>query len=420
MSKKYKNTNFVKKDVVEFKSVNELNLAVKYAIEPLYTNIKVTGEISNFKISNNNLFATLKDTDSLINIISWGYGFKKQSVVISNGDTVLVDGKITYYPKSGNICLLVNKFEKMGTGSGGLYQEYEQLKQKYNQLGYFANKKPFPKQLDRIGIATSSSGAAIHDILCVLKTNDFHGKIIIKDCIVQGNQSSQSVSESIKLLSEYNDNGKQLDLILITRGGGALEDLISFSSSAVLEAIHACNIFTISAIGHQIDFMLSDFVADLRAPTPSVAGEIISTSQKNNLLEYKKHKSFVEIQMLQMINSKLESYKNKISLLAKSLENPLEKLSNSEAKLEMIQKHINNSVKTSLASVKNNLEKISGILQKYDIQNMLQQGYVVLIKNNRIIDSVTDVKPGQKLKLKMKNGEISVVVAEDNNKHVEY
>lgn len=397
----------------EYQSVDDLNIEIKNTIEPLYHNIKVHGEISNLKISNNNLFATLKDNNAMINIVSFGYGYKK-NIIISNGDNVSISGKLTYYPKSGNICFLVYTFEKLHT-TGNLYQEYEQLKQKYDQLGYFSNKKSFPNQLNQIGILTSVEGAALQDIIYVLKNNGFNGKIIIKNCIVQGNQSVKSIVDGINILSQYNHNNNKLDLILITRGGGGFEDLISFSSSEIIEAIHNCNIFTISAIGHEIDFMLSDFVADLRAPTPSVAGEIIASFKKNKLLEYKKQKSFIETQMNEIIISNIKTYKDKISLLIKSNDDILKKLSNEEIKLESIQTHITNTLKTNIISFKNNLEKISSSLQKYDIQNMLQQGYVVLLKNNRIIDSIEDIKYGQKLKIKLKDGEINVIV--DTNKH---
>lgn len=400
-----------KTNAVEYKTVSDLNQAIKQTLEQPYDNIKVAGEISNFKISNKNLFATLKDNESTINVVAWGYSYRKNTTTVSNGDTVLITGKIIHYPKSGSYCLQAYKFEKLGIG--GLHQEYEQLKQKYEQIGYFTNKKNFPQQLNKIGVVTALEGAALQDILYVLKKNDFSGKIVIKGCIVQGANAPQSIVDGINFLIDWKDNdNKNLDLIIIARGGGSFEDLIAFSSSTVIETIHNCCIFTISAVGHEIDFMLSDFVADMRAPTPSVSAEIVSSYQKNYITEYNKYKIFVETQMNQILMSKLSAYKTKISFLFKSIDNPEVKISNYQVQLDIIERQISNSLKSRLLQIKNRLENLSGKLQKHDIINMLEQGYVILIKNNRIIDSINDVKPGQKLKLKMRDGEVNIIIAD--------
>jgi exodeoxyribonuclease VII large subunit len=255
----------------------------------------------------------------------------------------------------------------------------------------------------------------LQDILYVLRTNGYSGKVVVKNCMVQGSRSPESIVHGIQSLSQYNDNGKRLDLIVIARGGGSLEDLISFSSGVVLEAIHACDIFTISAIGHEVDFMLSDFVADRRAPTPSISGEIIIESYRNNLNEYNRNKLFIE-QACQTINDKIDSYKVKVKSLSQQLRDIA---SNEIDKLENTDKRFLSVLKTGLSRFRNELERLSQVLQKHDIQAMLEQGYVMLVKNNRIVDSVNDVKYGQKLKIKMKDGELDIVVA-DNNKYVDF
>jgi exodeoxyribonuclease VII large subunit len=392
----------------EYNTVSDLNVAIKQTLEQPYTNIKVSGEISNFKISNKNLFATLKDNESCINVVAWGYEYRKNKIEMENGDKICIHGKITHHSKSGNYCLLAFKFEKLGTGD--LHQQYEQLKKKYEDLGYYKDKKTFPQQVNRIGIVTALEGAALQDILYVLKTNEFNGKVVIKGCKVQGNQAPQSIVEGINNLMQWKDDKGRLDLIIITRGGGSLEDLIGFSSNDVIVAIHNCDIFTISAVGHEIDFMLSDYVADIRAPTPSVSAEIITTSQKSRLQDYNKCKSFAETQMKQIILAKLNSLKEKVTLLLKSVENPDAKIMNSESQLEIIKNHIITSLRTKILQNKNKLEKLSVKLQKYDISTMLERGYAVVIKNNRIIDSVKDISDGQKLKLKMKDGDLTVIV----------
>lgn len=391
-------------EYIEFVSVNDLNNAIKQTIEPFYKSVKITGEISNFKISNNNLFATLKDNESAISVTYWGYGYRKEKTEIINGNTVTIQGKITVYPKTGNYCLLANKISKLGTGD--VYKEYEELKQKYENMGYFKNKKQFPLHINTIGIVTSLEGAALQDILYVLKNNKFIGRVIIKNCMVQGKSAPKSIRDAIKSM-----NNLELDLMIIGRGGGSFEDLLAFSSPEVIEAIRNCPVYTISAVGHEIDYMISDFVADYRAPTPSVAAEIVASYSKNQLLEYNKYKSFVETQMSQIILSQIDSYKNKISLLNKTIQNPVSQIEKLQNDLDKIKMTLISLMTDKIRKEKDKINHLSNKLNKYDITEMLQKGYVVMLKNNCIIDSINDLKSGQKLKIKMKDGEAIVIVS---------
>lgn len=394
---------------IEYKTVSELNQSIKQTLEKPFNSVKVCGELSNFKISNNNLFATLKDNDSTINLVLWRYGTRKRSIIIGDGDTVNVYGKLSLFLKSGSYCITVDKFEKIGMGD--LHREYELLKQKYDQLGYFTNKKEFPQQLTKIGIITALEGAALQDILYVFK-NNFYGKIVIRGCMVQGTHAPQSIVEGINQLVEWeNEYDERIDIIIIARGGGSFEDLIAFSSPIVIEAIHNCDIFTISGVGHEIDFMLSDYVADMRAPTPSVSAEIVLSRQKKQYDEYMKCKSYMETHIDHILRTKLSSYKTKIQLLLKSVGNPEVKLLNCEIQLKDLKKRLSDSILSKIQQIRNRLDHLFVKLQKYDIQNMLEQGYVVLIKNNRIVDSINDVKTGQKLKLKMRDGEVNIIIS---------
>ena len=393
---------------MQYKNVTELNHAIKQLLEEPFVNITVCGELSNCKISNNNLFATLKDANSAINIVSWAYNQKKNKINVENGDIVSAFGRITVYGKTGSYCLMILKLEKISPeNTGSVHQEYEELKKKYNGLGYFDNKKKFPSQINKIGIVTALQGAALQDILYVLKHNNFTGKVIVKGCLVQGIQATESISQAITFLDTMD-----LDLIIITRGGGSLEDLIAFSSVEVIEAIHKCSKFTISAVGHEIDFMLSDFVADLRAPTPSVSAEIVSTYQKSQLDEYKKYNSFVCNHMKQIIIGRLESYRSKIALLLMSekISNPL---GSAEEQLNKFKNHFLNSIKSRILTTRNFLERAGSELDKFDINGTLERGFAIVTKNKKIIDSVNDAAVGQKLKLKMKDGEISVTVIDN-------
>ena len=395
-----------------YKSVSELNSAIKKTVEGQYEKIiKVSGELSNFKISNKNLYATMKDNDSCINIVYWGYS-NRNKIQYNNGENVKVVGKLAVYIKKGSYCLSLSQIEK--SGSGNVHSHYELLKQKFSDLGYFTNKKKIPENITKLGIITALEGAALQDILYVLKKNNFTGKVFIKGCMVQGNQSVNSIVKGIEYLDEYIDNdGKCIDLILITRGGGSFEDLISYSSEEVVEAIHKCSKFTISAVGHEIDFMLSDFVADMRAPTPSISAELICKSQNQYVENFKTIKHKITTLMALQIKSKLESHMNQLQLIKHQLEDSLNsnnKILENEKLINLIRSGIYNKMKKKINLLNHDLVFIKRELDKYDIIGHMDDGYAVILKKYSIIDSVDNIKIGQKLKIKMKDGELNVIV----------
>ncbi|AYV76497.1 MAG: exodeoxyribonuclease VII large subunit [Terrestrivirus sp.] len=395
----------------EFENVTELNKLIQSTLTTTFDeNITVVGELSNFKITGKNLFATLKDIESCINIVCWGFGYKKHEEY-KNGEIVKVIGKIAVYTKSGSYCLAISKIEAIGS-AGDYYTQYEELKQKYDNLGYFQNKKPELTQISRIGIVTSLEGAALQDILYVLKKNNFKGIIVIKGCIAQGDKSSGTIVKGIQYLEKWrNKNNDKLDVILITRGGGSFEDLVSFSSADVIEAIHICPIFTISAVGHEIDFMLSDFVADYRAPTPSVSAEYLCKINNSIYDEMNEINSYIENNMLFCLKNKLESYTGVINSLRGKITDPVSKLNENIRFVEKLQINIDNKMSLYLNKLNEKIKLLKNDLSKYDVSHHMDAGYAIILKNNSMIDSVKDInKSGQKLKIKMRDGEIDVIV----------
>lgn len=393
-------------------TVTSINNQIKELFSNIFSEkIIVDGEISNLKISNNNLFLTLKDDESSINVISWGYGKLKNQIVLENGNKVSITGKITFYPKSGNFNLIMSDVEKIGLGI--LHNEYEKLKKKCEKLGYFeiTIKKQIPKNIKNIGIVTAPEGAALQDILFVLKKNNFYGNVVIKRCMVQGNMCSKSIVQAIDHLKKWEDNDyNKLDIILITRGGGSFEDLMGFSDIKVIEEIHKCDIFTISAVGHEIDFMLSDFAADIRAPTPSIAAEIISGQQKNIVESFDKYSKYYQEHIKDIINNKIQMYHYKINNLKTRIPNPLSMI---ERKMEYFDNYFTNLLKI-IDNKKNKCENKINIIQqkldKYNINKMLNSGYVILLKGGKLCDSANNLFNGQKLKIKLKNGEADITI----------
>lgn len=268
-------------------SVGELNKLINTTFEEkLDSNFSVTGEISNFKLSNSHAYFTLKDENASINSIIWKYTFKK--LTYTNGDKVICNGKLNFYTKTGNSNIIINTIEKAGIGD--LHKQYIENKAYFENLKYFDKKKPMPNIIINIGIVTSSEGAALQDFLFLMNKNNYVANIKIKNSIVQGPNCPKSIVSGIELLDKLN-----LDVIILMRGGGSFEDLIGFSNPYVIEAIHNAKTFTISAIGHEIDYMLSDYVADLRAPTPSIAAEMIMKHNIKNHIQLEHDNQIIKI-----------------------------------------------------------------------------------------------------------------------------
>ena len=266
-------------------SVSQLNDSLSSYIyaNPIFSSIRVMGEVFNLKKTPYGYtFLSLKDDMSKISAMTYLEDFD-----VKVGDTITVQGKINLYKKGGTYSLLINSYEKSGRG-----QEYENFKILYEKLekeGYFKSeiKKAIPKYPQSIGVITSASGAAVQDIMAVIKRRYPVVKLYIYDSKMQGEYVEQSVISGIKRLEEMS-----VDTIIISRGGGDFDDLSSFNSDNIAKAVYECPIPIISAIGHEIDFVICDFVADMRASTPTMAGElsvpdISELSTKVKLLESK-------------------------------------------------------------------------------------------------------------------------------------
>jgi len=396
-----------------FITVSELNEKVKVSIlKSLGEQLRVKGEISNIKLSNGNTFLTLKDEESSINVVSW----RNKIENVKNGDDVIVTGNITCYPKHGSYQITTYKIDRIGVGN--LHEKLEKNKKVFDEKGYFEkskNKILFPTKINRIGILTAKEGAAIQDILYQLKTNSFSGEVYIKNCHVQGQLCPQSIADGIEYFNKLNKT-KPIDVLLITRGGGSFEDLMGYSSKEVVKAIHATCIYTISAVGHEIDTMLSDYSANCRAPTPSIAGEMISMSQK-------KKKEFFDKQMEKMNNvkyyiiNKMASYKAKLDNNYKLL-----KAINPKHFIEVETENINNMGKimsdTIIKNIKDKIGEIQKLINKNEMYNpsqIFKSGYVAIIDDNNNLINTVDVfnravDNKQKLKLVFADGEINLPI----------
>lgn len=407
-------------------TVTDISNAIRKTINNEFNNrqISVVGEISNLKISGKYTFLTLKDDMSTMSVIFWD-GLTDNK----HGDNVEIIGKINYYSKTSNINLIGSTIRMIGIGN--FHSEYEKLKNEYESKGYFNNKKLLPKVVKNIGVVTSENGAALHDLKYVLTNNGFNGNIFIYDCIVQGVKCPSSVAAGIKFfdspfyvnLSNSSDvedttssddpfamahkkEGFDVDVIVITRGGGSFEDLMGFSNPKVIEAIYASKKYTISAVGHEIDNMLSDYVANYRAPTPSVAGEVISSINNNR-------KNKIEAIGKEVLNIKhntiqqLYRYKSNLKKINDSFDNPNKLL---YIRLNSIYRESYDDVKYRLQNVKKKIEIVKKVLCDNNVNYLLNNGFVVLTDNNDVIlTSINDIID-RNINLIHSSGKYSVIV----------
>jgi exodeoxyribonuclease VII large subunit len=363
-------------------TVTELNILIKDEIKKVIpSKINISGELSGYKKHGTTIYSSLKDDTSSINIIK----FKANQDNFKNGDLVLINGNVDYYIKNGNINFLCNKMEL--AGEGNIQKKLDELKNKYEYLGYFNNKKSFPKDIKSIGIITAKDGAALQDILFVLNSHKFTANIYIKNSPVQGIDCPRGICDGIKFFNQSLNN--KVDLIMITRGGGSIDDLIGFSHPDVIEEIQKSNIFTMSAVGHEIDNMLSDYVADIRAPTPSIGAEIICKNcvNKNQLIEnYKEKLHFSK----SIIINKIDNIKNNFFSIKKKMYMIL--YDKNFNKIDKIDKILNDLVINRFRNIRNDIDKL-----KSNIDLLKNNEYnAIIIRNNKIIKSVDDIKNNKK------------------------
>jgi exodeoxyribonuclease VII large subunit len=389
----------------DFITVTELNKSIQSILTTsIPDTLKVNGEISNIKLSGQNTYLTLKDGTSSINVVAWAMKFDK----IQNGDDVIVTGKINCFQKQGSYQILAYKIERIGIGN--LHEKYEKSKKAFESKGLFSKKRDFPDSINRIGILTASEGAALQDIMYVLKSNLFSGEIYVKNCVVQGQQCPQSVSDGINYFNKLN-KVKPFDVLIISRGGGSFEDLMGYSSKEVVKAIYDSDIFTISAVGHEIDTMLSDYTADYRAPTPSVAAEVVSAFQKENKEKLLKLSDNLQ-NLKSTIKNKLLEYENNLVYCKKILfsTNPVNYIDTELTKIEDLKDRLVYKIKYNIEHFNRELDKIKNKCEAYNITRTMNKGYSIitddkgtLITSKKVLKEC--IKNKQKIKVFFSDGE---------------
>ena len=412
----------------KYYSVTQYNQSIKRFLDeqPGCQDVHIKGEISNWKgATRGHLYFTLKDEESRISAVMFKGAADKLDFAPKEGDKVLVDGRISVYPASGTYQVYIDRMRL--DGEGDLLKKLEELKKKLAAEGLFdeSHKKKIPKIPNKIGIITAPTGAAIKDILSTLKRRWPLAETILFPSLVQGAEAAEDIVRNINIAKDYD-----IDVLIVGRGGGSIEDLWCFNEEIVARAIYDIDIPVISAVGHEIDFTISDFVADLRAPTPTGAAEMAVPDIRDiakllNQLEIRNINSILNILKIrkQKINKLDSSYvlKNPITIYEikeQKFDNIFDKLinnfkgmiSNNKNKLELIDTKINNNIINKLNKDKNDFARTLSKLEVLNPLLTIKRGYSIIRKDNKVISSTKDIKKKDNLELELKDGKVNVEV----------
>lgn len=415
-------------------SVTALTRYIKYKIDNdmHLQDVYLKGEISNFKAHpRGHYYFTIKDENSRINAIMFSYNASKIKFVPEDGMKVLVQGKISVFESTGNYQIYVNEMTEDGVGN--LHIAFEQLKKKLEVEGLFdlKYKKEIPKIPMRVGIVTASTGAAVKDILSTIKRRFPICKTILFPCLVQGELAKDDIVKKLDIADNYN-----LDVIILGRGGGSIEDLWPFNEEIVARKVFSCKTPIISGVGHQIDFTICDFVADVRAETPTGAAERAVPKLTDLLLEINNYKNRYN----NSIKTIMENNKLKLKRLTDSyvLKNPLNLYEIKEQKLDNLIDKLNTNINaiiytnnSKLEIIKNSiifkdpsvlyenkLKKTNHLIEKLELLNplnALKRGYSIAKKDNICITSISSIKVDDNINIMIKDGSINAKVMEVND-----
>jgi exodeoxyribonuclease VII large subunit len=368
----------------------------------ILSNLSVKGEISNLKYhGSGHIYFTLKDNNGKVNCVM----FKGNAVLLDfeleEGMEVLIKGRASIYPATGSFQLYCDEIKKEGLGD--LFIKFEKLKEKLSKAGYFdeAYKKPLPKYPAKIGIVTSPTGAAISDIINVSNRRSTLVDLVLYPAKVQGIDAYKEVINGIN----YFNKKKSVDIIIVGRGGGSIEELWNFNEEELAKAIFNSKIPIISAVGHEIDFTISDFVADVRAATPSQGAEIAVTL--SNDIEAKVYN--ISRILDKKIDNKLKECRSDLSGAERilNIHSPIAKISNSYLELDKLQDRLNFSIKTKIKREKKQMENYNNLLSAHNPINVICKGYAIIEDNEKnLIISKEQLKETINLKICLKDGNV--------------
>lgn len=440
--------------VEEILSVSALTSEIKKKLESHFPAVQVKGEISNLKEQGSgHLYFTLKDQEAQISAVLFRGNAKDLSRPLKNGDQVVLRGEINVYPPRGSYQIVVRKLDYLGVGQ--LLMRLHELKTKLSQKGWFdpGRKKPLPKFPKTLGVVTSATGSVIQDILNVLGRRLPHFHLILNPVKVQGEGAAAEIAGAIEHFNRY----QLADVLIVGRGGGSLEDLWAFNEEIVASAIYHSQIPIISAVGHETDFSMADFVADVRAPTPSAAAEIATTEtagqlhflrqtkerlkttlctrvhhHRRELQNLKRHPILASpLTLIEPHLQRVDDLRSDLSLsLKRNLQEktlqllalkkqalmlrPSNQILNFKQKLIALYRNIDHRFIDLVRQKKQTLERLAAHLKGIDPKNLLTKGYCILFqeKSGSVILSSSELEPEDKVRLQFHDGKVLLTVSE--------
>ena len=384
-------------------SVSEITGLIKQTLEENFSEVSVIGEISNFKAHvSGHWYFTLKDSNAQVSCTMWRGINNYVFFTPQDGMKVIITGKITVYPPRGSYQIDVRSMKPAGIGE--LQAAFEKLKQKLSAEGLFDEqfKKPIPKFPQKIGIVTAIDGAAFQDMKSIASRRYPLVELVIASSKVQGEGAAAEIAENIKLLNKQDD----IDVIIVGRGGGSLEDLWAFNEEIVARAIFDSQIPIISAVGHEIDFTISDFVADLRAATPSAAMELATPSKDELFAFIGEFSDYFPEKMLEIVSN----YNDEIDQVISSygFRVPFDIVKNKMQLLDNLIYRFQNNFNIKLSDQKKGLELLESKVDSFNIDNVLKRGFSIIKQNDRYITRKKNLEIDKSLEIKFYDGEVKI------------
>ena len=379
--------------------VSELTQRIKVLLEQHFTNISVLGELSNVKKSSNgHIYCTLKDSEAQLPCVMWRTQAERYASLFEDGKEVILRGSIQVYKPQGKYQLIIDEVEAVGVGK--LQMEFERLKKKLAAEGLFdaSHKKPLPRFPTKIGVVSSRTTAAFQDIISTLSTRWPLAEISLYHASVQGERAAGEICEALEFLGKSND----IQVIIVSRGGGSLEDLWPFNEESVARAIYSCPIPVISGVGHEIDFSISDFVADQRAATPTQAA-VLATPNRDDVLagldEYAER-------LHRRLEQRWNQAKQRVDYLAKSyaLQKVQERLHISTMKVRNNRQSIEHYLSQRVQQNKTNFTNLKHRLERLNPNEALEKGYTRVWQDGQWIRHLEVLKPESVVEIEFKQG----------------
>ena len=436
----------------DYLSVSSLTkyLKLKFDRDPYLERVYLTGQVSNFRRRPNHQYFSLKDEQAVIQATMWAGTFKKLDFELEEGMKINVVGRVQIYEPSGSYSIIIEKAEPDGIGA--LAIQFEQLKKKLTEAGYFdeRHKQPLPQFVKKIGVVTSPSGAVIRDIITTVSRRFPGVEILLFPTKVQGEGASQEVAANIALANERED----LDLLIVGRGGSSIEDLWAFNEEVVVQAIFESRLPVISSVGHETDTTLADFVADRRAATPTAAAELATPVTKADIISWiserqnrayqaglrvikrdqerlgKLAKSVIFRQPERLYDGYAQKCDHLTSRLKSTVEQQVQQASQAQQllnqrllavdlernirrykeRIEALKRLLTSQVTSQYESQLARFEKAQDALLSLDTSRIIARGYAMVQKGDKVISSVTEVAKGEQLSVQLKDGQLEVEV----------